>query len=296
MLLVLPRYFQLNHSNKDKRMNKYDHGRANVLGVGVSTLNMSAAIDLVYSFLETGKKGYICATGVHGIMEAQEDPSFREIQNGSFITTPDGMPTVWIGHLQGYKKMEQISGPDFMLKACEVAAHNGTKHFLYGGKPGVAEKLKDALVKRFPGLNIVGTYTPPFRPLNEAEEVELFNKVRESGAEIIWCGISTPKQERFMAQYLHLLPVKLMIGVGAAFDINCGLVADAPQWVKKIGMQWLHRLYQEPRRLWRRYLFNNPRFLLLFFLQWLGLRRYEIGDSASSSIPHEVKLIHSSES
>jgi N-acetylglucosaminyldiphosphoundecaprenol N-acetyl-beta-D-mannosaminyltransferase len=250
--------------------------RANVLGVGISALNMNSAVAEAKALLNSGGKGYICVTGVHGIMEAQSDPAFRAIQNRSFLTTPDGMPTVWVGRLQGHKDMARVYGPDFMLALCQAGVAEGYRHFLYGGQAGVAEQLRQALTARIPGLQIAGTFTPPFRPLNEEEEAELYRQVKESRADILWCGLSTPKQERFMAQYLDRLPVKLMVGVGAAFDINSGRTVDAPAWIKKSGLQWLHRLLQEPRRLWRRYLYNNPRFLSLLLLQFTGLRRYEI--------------------
>lgn len=257
-------------------MNTIAQPRANVLGVGISALNMTTAVELADSLLNSDGKGYICVTGVHGVMEAQSDPAFRSIQNRSFITTPDGMPTVWVGRLQGHKEMGRVYGPDFMLALCEAGVPKGYKHFLYGGQTGVAEQLKDVLTAKIPGLKIVGTYTPPFRPLNAEEEADLYQQVKDSQAEILWCGLSTPKQERFMAQYLEGLPVKLMVGVGAAFDINSGRTVDAPSWMKKIGMQWLHRLFQEPKRLWRRYLYNNPKFLSLLLLQFTGLRRYDI--------------------
>jgi N-acetylglucosaminyldiphosphoundecaprenol N-acetyl-beta-D-mannosaminyltransferase len=257
-------------------MNTLAHDRVNILGVGISVLDVPGAVRSVDSFLASGRKGYICVTGMHGIMEAQADPVFRQIQNDSILTTPDGIPTVWIGHLMGHKNMKQVAGPQFMMEVCAAAARNGSKHFLYGGKPGVAERLKQILTERFPGLQIVGTYTPPFRPLNAEEEAELYRLVRDSGADVMWCGISTPKQERFMAKYIDVLPVKLMIGVGAAFDINSGLLKDSPQWAKKCGLQWFHRLCQEPRRLWRRYLLNIPRFVGLYVMQWSGLRSYKL--------------------
>jgi N-acetylglucosaminyldiphosphoundecaprenol N-acetyl-beta-D-mannosaminyltransferase len=252
------------------------NARVNILGVGITPLDLSKAVSFVASFLTTGNKGYICVTGMHGIMEAQADPDFRHIQNNSFLTTPDGVPTVWIGRLDGHDTMRQVRGADLMLGLCEASVHTGTRHFLYGGKPGVAELLRDILTLRFPGLQIVGTYTPPFRPLTPQEETELHCLLAESKADVLWCGISTPKQERFMAKYIHRLPVRLMIGVGAAFDLNAGLLNDSPQWVQKCGLQWAHRLCQEPKRLWRRYLLNIPRFLWLYFLQWTGIRSYSL--------------------
>lgn len=263
-------------------MNAHIEDRVNILGVGVSALDLSDAVNYVNSFLKTGRKGYICVTGMHGIMEAQGDPEFREIQNNSFLTTPDGIPTVWAGRIDGHNRMKQVRGADFMLQLCETSVKTGTRHFLCGGKPGVAELLREVLTVRFPGLQIVGTYTPPFRPLTVQEENELRNQLLESQADVLWCGISTPKQERFMAKYIGILPVRLMVGVGAAFDLNAGLLKDSPLWVQKCGLQWAHRLCQEPRRLWRRYLLNIPRFVWLYLLQRAGVRSYELPQRVSS--------------
>ena len=246
--------------------------RANVLGVGISAISMADAVHYSDALLQRGARGYICVTGVHGIMEAQGDERFRDILNGSFLTTPDGKPTVWVGRWQGLKNMTRVYGPDFMLELCKISIDRGYRHFLYGGKPGVADALKDKLKSQFPGLRIVGTYTPPFRQLTHQEESELEKQLRDTHPDILWCGLSTPKQERFMAQYSDRLPVNLMIGVGAAFDINSGNLKDAPRWMKDAGLQWLHRMYKEPRRLAGRYLRNNPRFLWLMFLQFAGLR------------------------
>jgi N-acetylglucosaminyldiphosphoundecaprenol N-acetyl-beta-D-mannosaminyltransferase len=248
--------------------------RVNILGVGVSALNMETALRETESLLDRNGQGYVCVTGVHGIMEAQSDKPFRDILNRSFLTTPDGMPTVWLGRLHGFKHMARVYGPDYMLGLCERSVARGYRHFLYGGKDGVAEELRAQLIRRFPGLRIVGTYTPPFRPLNSEEEEELRSQLESSQADILWCGLSTPKQERFMAAYHHRLPVKLMVGVGAAFDLLSGNLSEAPRWMKRAGLQWLYRLIKEPRRLWRRYLLNNPRFTWLTFLQLTGLKAF----------------------
>jgi N-acetylglucosaminyldiphosphoundecaprenol N-acetyl-beta-D-mannosaminyltransferase len=250
--------------------------RVNILGVGVSALNMEAALHQTESLLDQGKQGYICVTGVHGIMEAQSDSAFRNILNRSFLTTPDGMPTVWLGRIHGFKHMSRVYGPDYMLGLCERSVTKGYRHFLYGGKPGVAEELRAELTRRFPGLQIVGTYTPPFRPLNAEEEGDLRSQLELSQADVLWCGLSTPKQERFMATYSQRLPVKLMVGVGAAFDLLSGNLSEAPDWMKKAGLQWLYRLIKEPRRLWRRYLINNPKFTWLTLLQLTGLRGFRL--------------------
>lgn len=250
--------------------------RVNILGVGVSATSMAQALQESHDLLMSNKRGYICVTGVHGIIEAQDDSAFREILNSSFITTPDGMPTVWIGRICGFREMTRVYGPDFMLELCESSVAKKYRHFLYGGKPGVAESLKLRLETLYPGIQIVGTYCPPFRPLTDAEEENLHQLLEELKPDILWCGLSTPKQERFMYEHRDSLPVKLMVGVGAAFDINSGNLKDAPPWMKNIGMQWLHRLFQEPRRLAKRYLLNNPRFLGLVTLQGLKLKRYSL--------------------
>jgi N-acetylglucosaminyldiphosphoundecaprenol N-acetyl-beta-D-mannosaminyltransferase len=249
--------------------------RVNILGVGVSAMNMSQAVNLVTTAVSAGQKGYVCVTGVHGIMEAQKDAAFKTILNRSFLTTPDGMPTVWVGRMNSHSQMSRVYGPDFMLNVCAASIEKGHTHFLYGGNDGVAEQLKQVLTARFPGLKIVGTYTPPFRPLNAAENAELQSEISRLRPDFFWVGLSTPKQERFMAEYLSILDAKIMVGVGAAFDIHTGRAKDSPDWVKAAGMQWLHRLLQEPSRLWKRYLINNPIFVYKMASQLLGFTRYD---------------------
>jgi N-acetylglucosaminyldiphosphoundecaprenol N-acetyl-beta-D-mannosaminyltransferase len=250
--------------------------RANVLGVGVSAINMEQAVLLFDSWLSNGGRGYVCVTGVHGVMEAQRDSSFRQILNGALLTAPDGMPTVWVGKLQGFSKMDRVFGPDLMTRVCELSCRRGYTHFLYGGQPGIVAQLNTVLTARFPGLKVVDTYTPPFRPLNNDEEQDLLHRVSRVKPDVFWVGLSTPKQERFMAEYANKIDAKIMVGVGAAFDYHTGLIKDSPQWLKKVGMQWLHRLGQEPARLWKRYLINNPSFLWKISLQLLGVSKYTI--------------------
>ncbi len=244
--------------------------RVNILGVGLSAVDMDAALDHTEALIQKGLKGYICVTGVHGIMEAQGNAEIRSTLNESFLSVPDGMPTVWIGRIYGHRNMRRVYGPDFMLRLCERSAAKGYRHFLFGGNIGVAQQLRQNLVARCPGLQVVGTFTPPFRPLNEAEMKDLQHQVTSSGANLLWVGLSTPKQELFMRESLKKLNVNVMIGVGAAFDIHTGRLSDAPAWMKNSGLQWLHRLCQEPRRLARRYLVNNPLFLLKLCVQLLS--------------------------
>jgi N-acetylglucosaminyldiphosphoundecaprenol N-acetyl-beta-D-mannosaminyltransferase len=250
--------------------------RINVLGVGVTPLNIPLAVVAMQEAIQNRAKGYICVTGVHGVSEAQGNPAFRAILNGAFLNTPDGMPMVWLGRIDGHLEMDRVYGPDLLLQSCRVSRQVGWKHFFYGGAPGVAEQLAAALRERYPHLNVAGTYTPPFRPLNEEERNELRNKVAQARPDIIWVGLSTPKQEVFMAEALPWLDTALMVGVGAAFDLLSGRVRQAPRWIQRCGLEWLYRLFQEPRRLWRRYLTNNPIFAVRLLLQKARLRRYSL--------------------
>jgi N-acetylglucosaminyldiphosphoundecaprenol N-acetyl-beta-D-mannosaminyltransferase len=205
-------------------------------------------------------------------MEAQKDAALKTILNSAYLNVPDGKPTVWVGWIQRFAEMGHVGGPELMLETCRLSVSKSYTHFLYGGNPGVVEKLSAALARLFPGIKIVGTYTPPFRPLDSQEEADLVRMVAGSTPDIFWVGISTPKQEKFMAEYLPKLDTKLMIGVGAAFNFHSGTVKFAPFWVRKTGLSWLFRLYQEPRRLWKRYLLGYPRFVWSMMLQLLGWR------------------------
>ena len=250
--------------------------RANVLGVGVHAVDLTRAADRIESALLARQRGYVCVTGVHGVMEAHRDPEFRDILDQALLVVPDGMPTVWVGRAQGLGQISRVFGPDLMEEVCRRSVEKTFTHFLYGGKPGVAEELKRNLERWFPKIQIVGTFTPPFRPLAANELAEVEGLIARARPDIIWVGLSTPKQERFMSEFVSRLPFGVMIGVGAAFDIHTGRLKDAPRWVKKTGLQWLHRLCQEPSRLWKRYLVNNSRFLWRLFLQFSGLATYKL--------------------
>ena len=247
--------------------------RVNVLGVGISALNLGSAIDTMAEAVRRKVRGYICVTGVHGVMEAQSDSRFRAILNDALLCTPDGIPMVWMGRLHGQRQMGRVYGPDLMLAVCALP---GCRHYLYGGSNGTVHLLKKRLEALFPAVQIVGVYEPPWRPLNPDEETELVAQVEQTQPDIIWVGLSTPKQEKFMAGYLPKLATTLMVGVGAAFDIHSGRVKQAPRWMQRSGLEWFYRLCQEPRRLWRRYLANNPRFLFWALCQLLRLRKFEL--------------------
>ena len=250
--------------------------RVNVLGVGISVLNLRTALAAVVDAVRTRRKGYICVTGVHGVMEAQDDAGFKRILNGAFLCTPDGMPMVWAGKLDGHNGMSRVYGPDLMLAVCAWSESSGCRHFFYGGAEGVAALLAQKLKEKFPKLQIAGIYTPPFRQLNPDEEKQLQEQVRAAQPDILWVGLSTPKQEKFMAEYLPKLDATLMVGVGAAFDFHSGRVKQAPRWMQRCGLEWFYRLCSEPRRLGKRYLRNNPLFVLKFLGQKTGWRQYEL--------------------
>jgi N-acetylglucosaminyldiphosphoundecaprenol N-acetyl-beta-D-mannosaminyltransferase len=248
--------------------------RVNVLGVGISVLNLHSARDAIAAAVRERRKGYVCVTGVHGVMEGQDDAAFKKILNGAFLCTPDGMPMVWAGKLNGHREMSRVYGPDLLLEVCAWSETSGAKHFFYGGAEGVAETLAQRLKANFPWLEIVGTFTPPFRALNEAEVKDLQAQVAAGRPDIFWVGLSTPKQERFMAEFLSKLDATVMIGVGAAFDFHSGRVRQAPRWMQRSGLEWFYRLCCEPRRLAKRYFRNNPLFVLKFLGQLTGLRKY----------------------
>jgi len=248
--------------------------KVNVLGVNVSVLDQERAREFLFQAVRAGRRGYVTVTNVHSVSEAQRDPQLKQIFNDALLSTPDGMPMVWMGHLQGHPSMRRVYGPDLLLNLCEHSRADGFSHFFFGGKPGVAQELSENLQKRFPGLKVAGTYCPPFRPLDERERAELHSMVTAARPDFFWVGISTPKQERFMAEYLPILPeAKIFIGVGAAFDFFTGHVRQAPRWMMPLGLEWLFRLTQEPKRLWRRYLIYNPLFVCRAGAQLLGLRR-----------------------
>jgi len=251
-----------------------EHPKAEVLGISIDAVNMHQAIEHISQELSHRRKGYVCLAGVHGVMEAHRDPELANIFAGATLVAPDGMPTVWVGRHQGHRNMERVTGPDLMLEVMRREEFRGFTHFLCGGKEGVADELRLTLTSRDPGVRIVGTYTPPFGPLCTAQEDEMLAAVAEAKPDIVWVGISTPKQERFMARYLPMMDTTLMFGVGAAFDFHTGRISDCSEWIKVCGLQWLHRLMQDPRHLWKRYLRNNPAFVVAILLQLSGLRSY----------------------
>jgi N-acetylglucosaminyldiphosphoundecaprenol N-acetyl-beta-D-mannosaminyltransferase len=236
--------------------------QVDVLGVHVNASSFADALDTFTEWIESGRREYVTFTGVHGVMESQRDPELVAIHNAAGFVSCDGMPLVWSCRAAGLRGAERVYGPDVMLAMSEIAAQRGFRVFLYGGKPGTPELLGSRLQERFPGLQLVGMLSPPFRALTD-DEIEIENEIiNEARPDVVWVGLSTPKQERWMAERRPALDAPLLFGVGAAFDFHAGLVRQAPSVMQRAGLEWLFRLGCEQRRLWRRYCRNNPAFVV----------------------------------
>jgi N-acetylglucosaminyldiphosphoundecaprenol N-acetyl-beta-D-mannosaminyltransferase len=256
--------------------------RINILGVGVSAVNISMALASIDKWIVRREANYVCVTGVHGIMESYRNEAVRKIHNSAGLVVPDGMPLVWLSRFKGIHHVRRVYGPDLMLAVCKQSLDRGYRHFLYGGASGVCEQLTARLQSKFPGLKIVGSYSPPFRMLDHEEDRKIVDELNAARPDIVWVGISTPKQEIWMAQHVGRLLAPVLIGVGAAFDFHAGLKHQAPRWMMRAGLEWMFRLVQEPRRLGPRYLANNPQFVGLVIRQLFGGLTPEINSQASS--------------
>ncbi|HZS53673.1 MAG TPA: WecB/TagA/CpsF family glycosyltransferase [Bryobacteraceae bacterium] len=252
------------------------------MSVGISTTNYAEVVEICISWAAERKNSpaaaghYICVTSVHGIILAKEDPDIARFINAADIVTPDGMPVVWALRSFGYHNQQRVYGPTLMLQICKRAAEMGHRIFLYGARQETLSLLKNRLTERLPSLKIAGCYSPPFRELTPEEDRAVEAQIRESDADIVFVGVSTPKQERWMYEHRSSFPGITLIGVGAAFDFHAGRIRQAPAWMQRNGLEWLFRLLSEPARLWRRYLVTTPKFLPLWARQkWLQSDRNE---------------------
>lgn len=250
--------------------------RVNVLGVKISAISLEDTVARVLSAVAARQRGYVCVRDVHGVIACQNDPALKRIHNASFLTVADGMPMVWAIRRDGHPMPGRVYGPDLMLGLMAAGLATGTRHFLYGSTPQVLARLEGNLLRRFPGLSICGRHSPPFRALSPAEEAETAAAIDAARPDIVWVGLGTPKQERWMGAMRARLAAPMLIGVGAAFDFHAGLKPQAPGWMQRRGLEWVFRLATEPRRLWRRYAHSVPRYLVLSSLQRAGLRRYPL--------------------
>lgn len=234
--------------------------RVDILGVGVSALTMPLATATMQRWIAGGERHYVCITGVHGVMESQRDPALMAIHNGAGMVTPDGMPLVWMARRLGHPEVERVYGPDLMRAMCGLSAARGYRNFLYGSRPRTLAALAAAITAAHPGLPLAGSLSPPFRALSPAEEEAEIAAINAARPDIVWVGLSTPKQERWMARNRDRLEAAVLVGVGAAFDFLAGEKPQAPRWMQRHGLEWAFRMASEPRRLAGRYLRNNPAF------------------------------------
>lgn len=250
--------------------------RVNILGVGISALTMPQAVVQIADWITDQTRRYVSVCTVHTVMECQRDEAMRRAVNGAGLATPDGMPLVWLSRWWGRGQVTRVYGPDLMLALCQCSVERGYRHYFYGGASGVPDLLAESLQQRFPGLQVAGGYSPPFRPLSEQENGGIIARINEANPDIVWVGLGTPKQDLWMAAHRSQLTAPVLIGVGAAFDFHTGRIPQAPRWMQNAGLEWLFRLWQEPHRLWYRYLVYNPLFIALVVAQQMGLRRYPL--------------------
>lgn len=245
-----------------------------VLGVPLALTDYERTMEWMDATVAGDERGYVCVAAVHTVMVCQEDPALRDAVLGSSLTVPDGQPLVWAMNALGHSLSSRVYGPELMARYCERSAQTGTRMFLYGGRnQGALVQLALNLRRRYPGLKIVGGYSPPFRELTPEEQDTVAEEINRSGADVVWVGIGVPKQEKWMAAMRDKLDAPVLVGVGAAFDFHAGLVPQAPNWMQSVGMEWAYRLTREPKRLWRRYARYNPRFVSGFARQWATDRR-----------------------
>ena len=240
-----------------------------VLGVPISLTTYESTLDWMDAMVAAGRKGYVCVAATHTVVACGEDPELRRSVLAADLCVPDGQPLVWALAALGHPLPDRVYGPDLMAHHCARAARAGTRVFLYGGHDDAyVARLTDRLTQRFPGLQVVGGVAPLYRELTESEAAEVAHVVNRADPDVIWIGLGVPRQEKFMSAMRDRLNAPVLVGVGAAFDFHSGIVRQAPAVLQRHGLEWLFRLTQEPRRLWRRYAHNNPRFVLSFARQW----------------------------
>ena len=244
-----------------------------ILGVPVAVTDYDGTMDCMDRLVETRERGYFCAAPVHAVMVARDEPETAAALEGATMVVPDGMPLVWAANLLGERLEDRVYGPELMLRYSARCVEQGHRVWLYGGRDqGSLAQLTLSLRRLNPGIKIVGGYSPPFRPLTEAEEDALVEQINEDRPDVLWVGIGVPKQEKWMARMRERLDVPVMCGVGAAFDFHAGRVSMAPPWMQERGLEWIYRIAQEPRRLLPRYLWFNPRFVVSFARQLVAAR------------------------
>lgn len=242
--------------------------RQPVIGTPIDVIEWDAALATIERWADARESRVVCICNVHSVVTARRDATLRTALRGADLATADGAPVAWLMRRLGHRKQARIDGPGLMWRACERAAARGDSIFLYGSTPRTLARLRARLLAAFPGLRIAGTHSPPFRDLSAEEDAQVVRRITDSGAGTVWVSLGCPKQERWMHAHRGRIPA-VMVGVGAAFDYHAGSVKRAPLWMQRRGLEWLHRLASEPRRLWRRYLGTNSVFLVAALTQWL---------------------------
>jgi N-acetylglucosaminyldiphosphoundecaprenol N-acetyl-beta-D-mannosaminyltransferase len=241
-----------------------------ILGVPISLIDLKTALGTILGWTQNRIARYVCIRDVHGLMISLRDPAMMDIHRAAGMITPDGMPLVWISKWRSKLPVGRVCGTDLVDALCKAGQGMGLRHYFFGGKPGVAEQMIRNLKAKYPELTVAGSHTPPFRSLTEEEDAAVIDAINKSGAQVVWVGLSTPKQEFWMRDHVGRLNGATLIGVGAAFDFHSGAVTRAPKWMQQSGLEWLHRLLSEPRRLWRRYLVIAPAFILKIVREEIG--------------------------
>lgn len=249
--------------------------RVDILGVGVDVQTLDGAVGRIEGWIERREPNYVCVTGVHGVMESQKDPELRRIHNDAGMVTTDGMPLVWLSRraVPDGRWVERVYGPDLMALAFARSESRGWRHFLFGSTAGTLERLRARLRHHFPDAHVVGSFSPPFRAVGALEDAAIAAGIAASRPDVVWVGLSTPAQERWMAAHVGRVHAPVLVGVGAAFDFHAGTKPQAPRWMRRAGLEWAFRAASEPRRLGGRYLRNNPRFAVMCAREVLGNRR-----------------------
>lgn len=233
-----------------------------ILKTNINVTNMTETLQYLTRNLEELRGKYICVSNVHTVVMSYEDETYRNIQNSAAMVLPDGKPLSVVSRLRGYKEAQKVSGPDLMPELFNLSEEKGYTHYFYGSTEETLDKLKETLLIRYPKLKIAGMYSPPFRPLTETEDEEIIRQINDASPDYIWVGLGAPKQEQWMYAHRDKL-CGIMLGVGAGFDFHAGTVKRAPVWMQKFGLEWLHRLTQDPKRLFKRYVVTNTKFLWL---------------------------------
>lgn len=252
----------VNGSSYLRKVDKLEIPICNILGVNVAAIDMKWTVEYLKTNIKDLSGDYVCVSNVHTTVTSYEDIEYCKIQNSGIMALPDGGPLSFIGRKHGYSKMSRVTGPSLMEEIFKISEENGYRHYFYGSTDNTLEKVKERLHKNYPGIQIVGAYSPPFRMLSDEEDEEIIKIINASKPDFIWVGLGAPKQEKWMAA--HQWEIKgLMVGVGAGFDYYAEKIKRAPMWMQKCSLEWLYRLKQDPKRLFSRYIKTNTKFLWL---------------------------------